>query len=154
MKYIFFTFALLALTTSCNLRTTNFDPDNQLVSLDEQAQIAGWENYSIEKLSLEEFELTNPSQFVKVKYDYRQTRNGKWLIEGTVSNFASEANFKNVDLSISYYSLANVLIGTENYSLFEILTPGTSEGYYFKTDGFENAHSIKVEIERVKPVKR
>lgn len=154
MKYQFFTLAFLTLTTSCDLRPTNFDPDNQLVSLDEQAQIAGWENYSIEKLSQEEYELSNPDQFVKLKYDYRQTAQNKWIIEGSVTNFAQKANFKDVALIVSYYSLTNTLIGTEEYSLFDYFSPGGSEGFYFKSAGFEAAHSVSVEIDRVTPMKQ
>ncbi len=154
MKYIYFIFALLTITTSCELRTTNFDPDNQLVSEDELAQIAIWDQYQTEQLSAEEYECRNYSEFIGIDIDYRQNSSGKWVIEGSIKNFASKAHFKDAQLAISYYSEKNELVGQENYTLNEQLAPGDQAGFYYKSDKFQDAHSLKIKINRVKTVKQ
>ncbi len=154
MKYIYFIFALLTITTSCELRTTNFDPDNQLVSEDELAQIATWDQYQTEQLSAEEYECRNYSEFIGTDIDYRQNSSGKWVIEGSIKNFASKAHFKDAQLVISYYSETNELVGQESYTLNEQLAPGDQAGFYYKSDKFQEAHSLKIKINQVKTVKQ
>ena len=154
MKYLYFIFALLTITTSCELRATNFDPDNQLVSEDELAQIAVWDNYQTEQLSAEEYESRNYLEFIGADVDYRQNSSGKWVIEGSVKNFASAAHFKNTELSISYYGETDALIGSEKYTLNDELAPGDQAGFYFKSDKFRDANSLQIKISRVKTVKQ
>ena len=154
MKLIYFIFALLTITTSCELRTTSFDPDNQLVSNDELAQIPVWDQYQTEQLTAEEYESLNFHEFIDTDSDYRQNSVGKWIIEGSIKNFASTAHFKDAQLAISYYSETNTLIGTDEYTLMEELAPGDQAGFYFKSDKFKNAHSLKIKINQVKSVKQ
>lgn len=153
MKYFYFILAILAFTTSCELRTTNFDPDNQLVSEDELAQITVWDQYQTEQLSTEEYESRNPNEFVIAEIEYRQNSIGKWVIEGSISNFASEAHFNDAQLAISFYNETNTLIGTDNYTVHEYLTPGDRTGFYFRSDKFMDAHSLRIEINRVRSVR-
>ena len=151
MKYIYFIFALLTITTSCELRSTNFDPDNQLVSEDELAQITVWEQ--TKQLNAAEYESVHPKEFIQTECDYRQNSSGKWVIEGSIQNFASSAHFKNADLTILYFDENNTLIGTENYMVHENLAPGDQAGFYFKSEKFSNAKSLRIKIDRIKPVK-
>ena len=154
MKYFYFIFALLTITTSCELRSTNFDPDNQLVSEDELAEIDVWDQYQTERLSTEEYESRNPDEFIKTEFTYRQNTAGKWVVEGSIKNFASEAHFKNAQLILSYYNKSNALIGTENYTINDYLSPGDRAGFYFKSDKFELAHSLRIKTNRVKSVRQ
>ena len=151
MKYVYFILALLTIT-SCEIRSTNFDPDNQLVSEDEFAQIALWDQHQTERLSNAEYERQNADEFIGTQCDYRQNNKGKWVIEGSVTNFASEVHFKDVKLVLSYYDDSKTLIGTENYTIREYLAPGDQSGFYFKSDKFKEALSIDVEILEIKPV--
>ena len=152
MKYLLFTLALLAVATSCEKRSTNFDPDEQLVSEDEFAQIAVWDQLQSDRLTNAEYERINAHEFVGVRYECRQSLNGKWVIEGAITNTASEIYFENVQLFLSYYDESNALIGTENYMLQEKLAPGDQSGFYFKSKKYRNAHSMDVAIVNLKPV--
>lgn len=152
MKYILFTLAALTLTTSCEKRSTNFDPDEQLVSEDEFAQIAVWDQLQTDRLTNAEYERINVHEFVGVRYEYRQSSNGKWVIEGSVTNTASEVHFENVQMLLSYYDDSDALIGTENYMLQETLAPGDQSGFYFKSNKFRSASSMDVAIVNLKPV--
>jgi len=151
MKSVYFIFALLAIT-SCEIRSTNFDPDNQLVSEDEFAQIALWDQHRSDRLSNAEYERQNADEFVGTQCNYRQNNKGKWVIEGSVTNFASEVHFKDVQLVLSYYNDSKTLIGTENYTIHEYLAPGDRSEFYFKSDKYDEAHSMDVEVLEIKPV--
>lgn len=151
MKYLYFIIALLTIT-SCEIRSTNFDPDNQLVSDDELAQIAIWDQYQTERLSNAEYERQNPNEFVGAECNPRQNSKGKWIIEGSVKNYANEVHFKDVELVLSYYNDSKKLIGTENYTIREYLAPGDQSGFYFKSDKYDEAHSLNVEVLEIKSV--
>ncbi|MFK7785451.1 MAG: FxLYD domain-containing protein [Crocinitomicaceae bacterium] len=152
MKYILFTLALLAVTTSCEKRSTSFDPDEQLVSHDEFAQIAVWDQLQTDRLTNAEYERINALEFVRAKYEYRQNFRGKWVIEGSVTNTASEVHFENVQLVLSFYNDENTLIGAENYVLQDRLAPGDQSGFYFKSEKYDDAYSMDVAVVNVKPV--
>jgi hypothetical protein len=142
MKYVIFALTILAIT-SCEKRQTSFDPDNQLVSDDEFAQIAMWDQHQTDRLTNAEYERQNPDEFVGTECSFRQDNNGKWVIEGSVTNYASEVHFKDVELVLSYYTDSKTLIGTENYTILEYLAPGDQSGFYFKSEKYKEAHSME-----------
>lgn len=123
-----------------------------MVSEDEYAQIALWDQHQTERLSNAEYERQNANEFVSTKCNYRQNTNGKWVIEGSVTNFASEVHYKDVELVLSYYSDSRALIGTENYTIREYLAPGDKSGFYFKSEKYDEAYSMDVEVLEIKPV--
>ncbi|MDG1333701.1 MAG: hypothetical protein P8P74_15295 [Crocinitomicaceae bacterium] len=151
MKYVLFIFTVLAIA-SCEKRQTSFDPDNQLVSADEFAQIDLWNQDQTDRLSSAEYERQNAEEFVNTEYNYRQDNSGKWVIEGSVANFASEIHYKDVQLVLSYYDDSKTLIGTENYTIREYLAPGDKSGFYFKSDKYNEAISMEMEVLDIKPV--
>lgn len=152
MKYIYFIFALLTITTSCELRTTSFDPDNQFVSEDELAQISVWNHYQAEQVGTEEYERWNYRNFIKTGIDYRQNSSGDWVIEGSIQSFANKVHYKNAELVILYFGEKNTFIGSEKHILAEELAPGDQSGFYLKSDKFRDAHSLKVKINRIAAV--
>lgn len=153
MKYLSIIIALLTIATSCELRSTNFDPDNQRLSEDEMTQIAVLESYQSERLTAIEYESRNYEEFVQTEYTYRQNSGGKWIIEGSIKNFASKAHFKDAQLSITYYNDENQLIGSDTHTVNELFAPGDRAGYYFQSDEFLDAHSIDVKISQVQSVR-
>ncbi len=152
MKYVFFIVALLTLATSCELRSTNFDPDEQLVYEDELTQIASWDQFQAEHLSTREYESQYPEKYVDAEYSARQNSKGNWILEGSIKNFASEAHFTDTELEVSFFDELNELLGTENYTVQDYLTPGDLAGFYFKSESYPTATSVKIKIERVHSV--
>lgn len=152
MKLFLSFLALIALVIGCEFQNINSAPDKQYVSVDERAQIDGWSASQNVKMSTEEYEIANPDQFLSVESTYRQSAGGKWVIEGSLKNFASTINYQNVQLTISYYGNSHVLLGSENHMVNEILSPGDRGGFYFKTDGIAGAHTLQVEVNKALPV--
>lgn len=150
MKYVFFIVALLTLTTSCELRSTNFDPDEQRVYADEVTQIASWDQFQAEELTTKEFESEYAEKYVDVEYDTRQTAKGIWVIEGSVKNFAREAHFEDTEMIASFHGNSNQLLGKEKYTVQDHLAPGDVAGFYFKSDDYTTAQSVTIKINHVK----
>ena len=152
MKSILFTLALFAVTTSCELRSTNFDPDDQHVSEDELAQIASWDQYQVEQLTTVEYESQNAQEFVDTEFNSRQNSNGNWIVEGSVKNFATEAHFKSVQLLLSFYDESNALVAAEHHTIQDHLAPGDRSGFYFKSGEHPHATSVQVKLIRIRSV--
>ncbi len=149
MKYVFFIVSLITLTTSCELRSTNFDPDEQRVYEDEVVQIASWDQFQTEKLTTKEFENEYAEKYVDAEYTARQNSKGYWIIEGSIKNFSSESYFESTELIASFYNDSNELLGTENYTIQDQLAPGDLAGFYYKSEKHLEATSVRVKVNRV-----
>jgi len=97
-------------------------------------------------MSLEETEKASPIEFLKARGTYRQNIIAQWVLEGTISNTASLAKYKDVVLKIVYYSKTQTKIGSEEKTLFEYFKPNTQQSFKIKTAGFEGTSSIGFEI--------
>ena len=62
------------------------------------------QTYQEKKMTLEETEKANPTDFLKVTGTYRQNLIDQWVVEGSVTNSASVATYKDVVLDIVYFS--------------------------------------------------
>lgn len=98
------------------------------------------------KISLEDAEKASPTEFLKANGTYRQNLINQWVLEGTVSNTASLAKYKDVVLKIVYYSKTQTEIGSEEKTLFEYFKPNTKQNFKIKTAGFDGTSSIGFEI--------
>jgi len=150
MKSLFLFLALLAMTTSCEKRTTGFDPDKQVVSDDELAQIGLWDQFQEETQTKADYERMNAEEFVDAECEGRKNTAGIWVIKGSVTNLATEVHYEEVQLILSYYSEDHSLIGTEKFTLRENLAPGDQSGFYLKSDQFDEAHSMDVAVAKIK----
>lgn len=127
MKTLLFVFSLF-LFTACNSNNTA-EPTHEDI-----------------KISLEEKEKLNPTEFLKAEGTYRQNLIDEWVLEGTVSNTASIAKYKDVVLKIIYYSKTQTEIGSEEKTLFEYFNPNSQQKFKIKSAGFEGTASIGFEI--------
>lgn len=152
MKSVFFTLALFAVTTSCELRSTNFDPDDQHVSEDELAQIASWDQYQVDLLTTLEYERQNAQEFVKTEFNCRQNTKGNWIVEGSINNLATEAHFKSAQILLSFYDESNALVASESHTIQDHLAPGDHSGFYFKSGEYLQATSVQVKLIRIRSV--
>lgn len=94
------------------------------------------------KISLEQKERLSPTEFLNAKGTYRQNLIDQWVIEGTISNTASLATYKDVVLKIVYYSKTQTEIGSEEKTLFEYFKPNSQQKFKIKSAGFEGTASI------------
>jgi hypothetical protein len=149
MKFLISAFALLLIIIGCEFQSGPFEPEKQFLTQEELIELDGLNVEQSEHVSMEQYELTHPEEFVTVKATSRMNSSGKWVIEGSVKNSSHAANFKNVQLTVSFYSATNDLLGSENHTINEELSPGDLSGFYFKTATELAAHSVRIEVNRV-----
>lgn len=102
--------------------------------------------YQQTKMTLEETEMANPLNFLKVSGTYRQNLIDQWVVEGYVANSASVAIYKDVLLNIVYFSKTGTELGSVQKTLYEFLRPNGSQSFKFVTNGFEGTSSVNIGI--------
>lgn len=98
------------------------------------------------KITLEEQENATPTDFLTATGTYRQNLINQWVIEGTVSNNATLATYKDIVVKIVYYSKTKTEIGSEEKTLFEYFKPNTNQKFKIKSEGFEGTSSIGFDV--------
>ena len=149
MKFFISAFALLIIVISCEFQSGHFEPEKQFLTQEELVELDGLKQDQGDHMSMEQYELSHPEEFVTVEATSRKNSEEKWVIEGSVKNASHAANFKNVQLTVSFYSANHDFLGSENHTLNDMLSPGDLSGFYFKTAAQLDAHSVNVEVNRV-----
>ena len=104
------------------------------------------ESYKITKESLLKKEVKNPKSFLVVGGHDKRNVLGQTVVKGTISNKATVAVFKDVDIKLSFYSKTGTLLETDKETFFEVLQPGASK--IFKTKYFapKGTDSVGLEV--------
>lgn len=103
-------------------------------------------SYQETKMSLEEKEKRNPTSFLSSDGTYRKNLVGEWVLEGTISNSATIATYKDVVLEIRFYSKTKTLLGTEKEAIYEYFPAGRTKNFKIKTFGYKGTTSIGWDI--------
>ena len=103
-------------------------------------------SYQSTKMSLEEKEKDYPTSFLRGNITYRKNLIGEWVLEGTITNTATLAIFKDVILKISYYSKTQTPIGIEEKTLYDYFKPNSSQNFKIKTFGPEGTTTLNFQI--------
>ena len=89
--------------------------------------------YEQNVVTVEEQERQNPTRFLSASGQYRDNILGnKTVIMGTISNSAAKATFKDVVVEIKFYSDTESLITSEQYTVYEYFSPGTTKDFNLK----------------------
>lgn len=97
---------------------------------------------------MEEKEKRNPTSFLSTDGTYRKNLMGEWVLEGTISNSATIATYKDVVLEIKFYSKTKTLLGTEKEAIYEYFPAGQRKSFKIKTYGYKGTKSIGWDIIR------
>src|SRR5450759_3549675 len=92
------------------------------------------DSYEATRESLQDKETKNPQNFLTVSGHDRHNILGQTVVKGTVTNKATVASYKDVDLKLDFYSKTGTLLETDKETVFEIIGPGQSKN--FKTKYF------------------
>ena len=98
-------------------------------------------SYEAAKESLQEKEVKNPQKFLSVSGHDRNNILGQTVIKGTVTNKATVAKYKDIEVKLDFYSKTGTLLETDKETVFEILSPGESKNFktkYFAPKGTDS----------------
>lgn len=106
-------------------------------------------DYYQHTMSVEETERLTPSNFLSDQSTYREALlGGKWVVEGSITSSATVITYKNIVLRISFYDSSGNLLGTNDYTVNNRISPNQTIQYKAKLEGFGGTNSIGVSVDR------
>jgi hypothetical protein len=99
------------------------------------------ESYQKAREDLRKKEEKDPKIFLTVTGDSKKNLIGQTVIKGIITNKASIAVFKDVDVNLSFYSKTSALLETDKETIFEVLHPGETKDFktkYFAPKGTDS----------------
>lgn len=104
-------------------------------------------NYQAAKTSIADQEKADPKSFLKVTNGtYKKNLLGEWVIEGNTTSSATVARYKDVVLTVTFYSKTQTLLGTQEFKQFEFIDPGHSVSFKIKSNGFPGTGIIGIDV--------
>lgn len=140
MKPLLFLLISSALIFSCN-------PDDTKKAQKEK------ESYEATKETLLEKEQKDPPNFIMINGHDKKNIVGQTVVKGTISNKATVAVFKDVDIKLSFYSKTKALLETDKETVFELLHPGESKNFKTKYFAPKGTDSVALEVLGAKVVR-
>ena len=104
------------------------------------------ESYELTKEDLLKKEQKNPQNFLGVKGNNKKNILGQTVVKGTISNIATIAVFKDLDLKLSFYSKTKALLETDKETIYETLGPGESKDFKTKYFAPKGTDSVGLEV--------
>lgn len=98
-------------------------------------------------------EKQNPAEYLKAQITMRGNLLGEKVFEGTITNTASVATFKDAIIQFTFLSKTNTEIGSKSFPIYEIMKPQQTISIekikYYTPDGTEN---FNISIVKATPV--
>ena len=112
------------------------------------------EVYEKTKESLQEKEEKNPRNFLFTEEHNKRNLLGQTVIKGSLTNKASVAVFKDVDINLSFYSKTHALLEQDKETIFEMLHPGETKNFKTKYFAPKGTDSVAIAVLGAKVVKQ
>ena len=106
----------------------------------------GKDKYEQTKETLEQSEKKNPKRFLTVEGNDKKNLIGQTVIKGTITNKATVASFKDVDVELSFYSKTGALLQRDHEVVYETIAPGNSTTFKTKTRAPIGTDSVAMKI--------
>jgi predicted small secreted protein len=134
MKKVIPTLLILSLVfASCN-------------SNDKTAEGKAKDQYEQTKETLEQTEKKNPKRFLSVEGNDRKNLIGQLVIKGTITNKATVAGYKDVDVELSFFSKTGALLEKDHEVIYETIAPGSSTNFKTKYFAPRGTDSVAMKI--------
>jgi hypothetical protein len=104
------------------------------------------DKYEQTKETLEQTEKKNPKRFLTVEGSDRKNLIGQRVIKGTVSNKATVASYKDVDIELSFYSETGALLEKDHEVIYETIKAGGSTSFKTKYFAPKGTDSVAMKI--------
>lgn len=104
------------------------------------------ETYQINKNALLTKEVKEPAMFLTVSGNSKKNIIGQTVVKGTLTNKASIATYKDVDLKLFFYSRTKTLLETDKETIYLILEPGESRGFKTKYFAPKGTDSVALQV--------
>ena len=104
------------------------------------------DKYEQTKETLGETEKKNPKRFLTVEGSDRKNLIGQRVIKGTITNKASVASYKDIDVELLFYSETGTLLEKDHEVIYETITAGNSTNFKTKYFAPKGTDSVVMKI--------
>jgi hypothetical protein len=104
------------------------------------------DKYEKTKETLGDTEKKDPKQFLSVEGHDRKNLLRQTVIKGTITNHATVAKFKDVDVEISFFSKTGALLLRDHEVIYETIAPGGSQDFKTKIKAPVGTDSLSLKI--------
>jgi Ni/Co efflux regulator RcnB len=104
------------------------------------------DKYEQTKETLADTEKKNPMRFLSVEGRDRKNILRQTVIKGTVTNKATVASFKDVDVEISFFSKTGALLEKDHEVIYETIEPGKQVDFKTKILAPTGTDSVALKI--------
>lgn len=108
------------------------------------------DKYEQTKETLEETEKKNPRRFLSVDGYKKRNLIRETVVKGTITNKATVASYKDVDVEISFYSETGTLLLKDHEVVYKVIAPNSSEDFKYKTYAPKGSDSVSMKIVNAK----
>ena len=119
-----------------------------------QKAVAEKDSYKVTKESLLKKEIKTPKDFLVVGGHDKKNLVGQTVVKGVITNKASVAVFKDVDIQLRFYSKTRALLETDRETVFEVLQPGESKNFKTKYFAPKGTDSVALDVLGAKVVEQ
>ena len=112
------------------------------------------DSYEATKESLQDKETKNPQNFLTVNGHDRHNLLGQTVVKGTITNKATVASYKDVDVKLDFYSKTGTLLETDKETVYEIIGPGQSKNFKTKYFAPKGTDSVALFVTAAKVVEK
>lgn len=138
-RSLVFLFALLVILSSCS-------------SNDAKNALTEKENYELTKKNLRDKEIKNPQNFLTASGSNKHNLVGQTVVKGIVTNKATVAIYKDVDVQLDFYSKTGALLETDKETVYETIRPGQSKSFKTKYFAPKGSDSVALKVLNAKIV--
>lgn len=104
------------------------------------------DKYEQTKQMLGETEKKSPNLFLTVEGHDKKNLIGQRVIKGTVTNKATVAIFKDVDIELSFFSKTGALLEKDHEVVYETIAPGSTASFKTKYFAPKGTDSVAMKI--------
>jgi hypothetical protein len=104
------------------------------------------DSYELTKKELLSKEQKDPTAFIFISGNNKKNIVGQTVVRGTLTNKASIAVFKDVDIELSFYSKTKALLETDKETIFQILDPGETKDFKTKYFAPKGTDSVGLQV--------
>ena len=104
------------------------------------------DKYEQTKESMEQTEKKNPKRFLTVEGHDKRNLLGQTVIKGTITNNATVAKFKDVDVELTFFSKTGALLEKDHEVIYETIAAGSSTNFKTKYFAPKGTDSVAMKI--------
>ncbi len=110
------------------------------------------QSYQLTKDELLKKEQKNPQDFLMINGNYKKNLLGQTVVKGILTNKAKIAVFKDVDVSLSFFSKTQALLENDKETEYITIGPGQSKDFKTKYFAPKGTDSVALQVLGAKSV--